>query len=273
MNARLITIAVLLYAVPVRADVVFTITPSAQVGVRSNAVFFTGTLRNTNVTGDVFLNDIQFSFTGSATNYLAGNGNIFFANVPGILAAGETYSDIVFAVAINGATPVGDYLGTVTLVGGTNIFAATNLATQPFQVTSADTPFGAWQLLTFGTNATNTAVSGALADPDGDSVVNLLEYALHLDPQVAGATGLPVPASDPACDCLTLTYTKVIAATDLRYTVQTADDPGGPWSTNGVTQTFITADTITLTLKASDAANPFASAAKRFMRLKVNRLP
>jgi hypothetical protein len=272
MKTRLILLAGMVFVATAHADVIFTVTPSVQYGVKSNEVVFTGTLSNTNLTGDVFLTDIQFGFTGIATNYLAADANVFFANVPGILSPGETYSDVVFAVAISSNTPVGDYFGTVTIVGGTNIFAADNLGSAPFQVSSSDTPFGAWRMAEFGINAGNDAISGDLADPDGDGIVNLLEYALHLDPNVASATGLPTPASDPACGCLTLTYTKVLTATDLLYTPEAADDPGGPWNTNGVTQAFIAADTMTLTIKASDAANPFSTAPKRFMQLKITRV-
>lgn len=261
----------LLFTVTVHADVIFTATPNVQYGVKSNEVIFTGTLSNTNLTDDVFLNDIQISFTGIATNYLAAGTNAFFANVPGILSPGETYSDVVFAVAISSNTPAGDYFGTVTIVGGTNIAAVDNLGSAPFQVSSSDTPFAAWRVAEFGINAGNDVISGDHADPDGDDIVNLLEYALHLDPNVASATGLPVGEGDSTCGCLTLIYTKVLAATDLLYTPEAADDPGGPWNTTGITETIIAADTMTLTIKASDAAHPFATAGKRFMHLKITR--
>jgi hypothetical protein len=273
MNARLTLLAALLVSAgTLRADVVFTLTPAVQYGARSNAVVFTGTLSNTNVT-DFFFNDIQISFTDVATNYLAAGTNAFFANVPGILSPGETYSDIVFAVAIDSTTPPGDYFGTVTIQGGTNIFAADNLASQPFQVSSSATLFDAWRVEQFGANTNNPAISGDFADPDGDAIVNLLEYALHLNPDVASATGLPVPDTDPTCGCLALTYTKVIAASDLIYTVEAADEPGGPWSITGIAEAIVAADSLTQTIRASDAAHPFATAGKRFMHLRVTRLP
>jgi hypothetical protein len=46
----------------------------------------------------------------------------------------ETYSDVVFAIMVNPATPPGEYFGTVTIQGGTNIFAVTNLASPIFEV-------------------------------------------------------------------------------------------------------------------------------------------
>jgi hypothetical protein len=273
MKTRPILFAAMVFVATAHADVIFTVTPSVQYGVKNKEVVFTGTLSNTNLTGDLFLNDIQISFASAATNYLTASANTFFASVPGILSPGETYSDVVFAVAISSNTPAGDYFGTVTIVGGTNIFDATALASQPFQITSSDTPFGAWQLLEFGTNATNPAISGELADPDGDGIVNLLEYALNLDPNVASVAGLPAPQIDSSCGCLTLTYTKILTATDLIYIPEAAEQPGGSWSTNGVTETIMDADTVAQTIKASDTGHPVATTTNRFMHLKITRLP
>lgn len=270
----LLLAATLLSPVPTaRAGLTFVLTPATQLGARSNAVVFTGTLSNTSLTEDLYLNDIQFSFTGAATNYLAGNSNAFFANVPGILLPGETYSDIVCAVVIDASTPPSDYSGSVTLVGGTNIFAVSNLETQSFQVSVFDTLFDVWRFEQFGVNTNNPGISGELADPDGDGIVNLLEYALNLDPNVADVAGLPAPQIDTDCGCLTLTYTKVLGATDLTYAPEAANDPGGPWSTNGVTEAVLDANTVTQTIKASDTGYPVATATNRFMHLKITPLP
>jgi hypothetical protein len=126
----------LLVSVPLaRADLLFTLTPAGRSGVGSNEVVFNGTLTNTSLTTNLFLNNLQISFTNAATNYLTADTNAFFANVPGILLPGETYSDAVFGVGINPAATNGDYAGTVTIQGGTNnIFATTNLSTQTFHI-------------------------------------------------------------------------------------------------------------------------------------------
>ena len=251
-----------------RAALSVVLTPASQGASQGTEVFFTGILSNTDPTNDVYLNDIQFV----ASSNLATIANAFFANVPGILSAGQTYSDIVFAVILIPTTPIGNYFGTVTLVGGSNIFASSGLATQSFEVSVSEvTPFSAWQLAEFGTNAGNPVVSGDLADPDGDGIVNLLEYALNLDPNVASVTGLPTAQTDPACGCLTLTYIKAIAATDLTYSPEAANDPGGSWTTNGITLIVLGSDGVTQTNKASDAGNPIATSGKRFMHLRVTR--
>ena len=273
LHTLLIALTLLMAVASARAGLTFVLTPAAQSGARSNEVVFTGTLSNTSSNEDLFLNDITVSFTGVATNYLTANTNAFFANVPGVLSPGETYSDVVFAVVIDATTPAGDYFGSVTIQGGSNIFAADDLAVQTFQVSAFDTPFEVWRFEQFGTNATNVAISGDFADPDGDGIVNLLEYALHLDPNVAGTTGLPTAEVDAGCECLTLTYNKVLAATDLVYTAEGADEPGGSWSTNGITEAVVSADNATQTIKASDTGNPFATAVKRFMHLRITRIP
>jgi hypothetical protein len=125
-----------------RADLIFALTSATQPAVGSNEVFFTGTLTNTSLTDNLFLNNLQFGFTNAATNYLTADTNVFFANVPGILLPGETYSDVIFGIAVNPATPPGNYSGMITIQGGTNIFATTNLSNQAFQISLPPAPLG-----------------------------------------------------------------------------------------------------------------------------------
>lgn len=250
------------------AAVLFTLTPDAQFGARSNTVIFTGTLTNTGP-GDVFLNDIQFTVPSELT----GQPNAFFANVPGILSSGQTYSDVVFAVAINSSAPPGNYAGAVALTGGADILAADTLASQAFQVSASATLFDAWRVVEFGANTNNPAISGDLGDPDGDGLENQLEYALHLDPNVAGASGLPVGEWDAECNCLSLAYRESIAAADVHFIVEAADNPGGPWSTNGVEEVITDADFFTRFIRSSDTGNPLSAADKRFIRLRITREP
>lgn len=51
--------------------------------------------------------------------------------------------------------------------------------------------YAVWQALQFGSEADNERVSGPEADPDGDNMVNLVEYAFDLDPHQASRNGLP----------------------------------------------------------------------------------
>jgi hypothetical protein len=132
----------LLLAVSARADLVFVLAPAVQSDVGSDEVIFTGTLVNTSPTDDVFLNNIQFDFMDEADDYLAADTNVFFANVPGILLPGETYADVVLGITIAPGTPPGQYFGLATLQGGTNIFAADNLASPLFEVSLSPAALG-----------------------------------------------------------------------------------------------------------------------------------
>jgi hypothetical protein len=132
-SIMLLSTLALLPAAFTRATPAFLLTPATQSGVGTNEIFFTGALTNTSLTTN-FLNNLQFTFTGTASNYFAADTNVFFANVPGILLPGENYTDVVFGVFINPATPHGNYSGTVTIQGGADIFATDDLTNQAFQV-------------------------------------------------------------------------------------------------------------------------------------------
>jgi len=54
-------------------------------------------------------------------------------------------------------------------------------------------PFAAWQGEHFGADAENELISGEGADPDGDGLANLIEYAFDLDPHQPSSAGLPRP--------------------------------------------------------------------------------
>ena len=124
----------LLFATLARGGLAFSLTPATASGVGSNEVTFFGALTNTSLTDSVYLNDIRLSFTGVATNYFAADTNIFFANVPGVMLTGETYTDRVFGVVISPSIPPGIYSGTAIIAGGLNIFAMNLLASQTFQI-------------------------------------------------------------------------------------------------------------------------------------------
>ena len=142
-------LAILLSVPPAQADLAFVLTPALRSGAGSNEFFFTGTLSNTSLTDTLYLNDVQFDFIAGAASYLAADTNAFFANVPGILLPFETYSDVVFGITIDPTTPPGQYFGSVTVQGGTNIFAATNLASPTFEVSLPPAALG---IVPAGTN-------------------------------------------------------------------------------------------------------------------------
>ena len=125
------------------------------------------------------------------------------------------------------------------------------------------TPFQVWQRLHFGNSATNDAIAGELADPDLDSLPNLLEYALYLDPNQSSVTGLPQSGSGGGF--ISLTCTRVNSATDIAYQVQWSPDLVN-WFSTGITEETLSDDGTTQQVKAKSA---LAGATVKFIRLQI----
>ena len=125
-----LSLLLLLTAVPGYSDLIVTLAPSTRVAAPGGMVTFCGTIENTALV-DAFLNDIAFTFTPPAGTYLTADNNFFFANVPGVLLSGETYTGPIFRFVVAPNTPAGIYSGTVSLLGG-----ATDLSFDPFTPTS-----------------------------------------------------------------------------------------------------------------------------------------
>jgi len=82
-----------------------------------------------------------------------------------------------------------------------------------------------WRVSYFGTP--NSSASAAYdADPDGDGVVNLLEYALGGNPLIANSATLPTLGSSSGH----LTFSFFRAQTELTYVVQAASDLANSWT-------------------------------------------
>ena len=128
-------------------------------------------------------------------------------------------------------------------------------------------------LAEFPGSGPSSPITGALADPDGDSVCNLLEYALHRDPLVPDTTP-PVTMGTVQANgqsYLSLTYVCPKNAIDLRYIVQVSGAltnwQSGPFATTQV-EIIDNGDTETVTVRDT---TPIPSPAPRFMRLKVEQ--
>jgi hypothetical protein len=115
------------------AQVAASLNASVQNCAAGQSILFCGTLTNTG-TAQVFLNNVIYS--GTASGAVIGGSNAFYSNVPGILAPGQTYIGQLFCVALSGTAPAADYAGSVSVEGGTNIFATGDLADTPFTVLS-----------------------------------------------------------------------------------------------------------------------------------------
>lgn len=150
------------------------------------------------------------------------------------------------------------YRAVATNIRGTNIGGPISFV--------AGTPFELWQLAHFGEEATNPLIGDEAATPANDGISNRVKYALGLDPFTDSVESLPI--LKVADGVLSLTYTKVLAATDILYTAQ--------WSSD-----LITWQTVGITEQASPpsggkqqvvASIPIAPQRVKFLRLNVTFL-
>ena len=121
-----------------------------------------------------------------------------------------------------------------------------------------------WRLAHFGTTA-DAGPAANTADPDGDGLANLMEYALGLDP------GAPEPlsarlATDTATGHLRLSVTRNPDATDLTWAVEVSGDLAA-WA--GVEGTDVATETDLPGLLVASDLTPAGDAPRRFIRLRV----
>ena len=110
-------------------------------------------------------------------------------------------------------------------------------------------------------------------DPDHDSIHNLLEYALALNPSSANPElpGGGIPRVECANGQLALIYRKNLTATDLEFQVETATQLGEPdaWSPAATVDTIVGTESTVQTIRAALSINSAES--RRFARLRVIR--
>ena len=133
---RLLAILFFTLAMSARASLTIALVPSPQVAEQGAELIFSGTLTNASATDKLFLNDLDATLTGSSAAHLSLKTNAFFANIPGVLMPGETYTGVLFRIAISRLAPSDLYGGTIAVLGGAGIFATTNLATANFTIAS-----------------------------------------------------------------------------------------------------------------------------------------
>lgn len=190
---------------------------------------------------------LTVSATGNALIYQWRKGGQPISGNASATTASLTLANVTFDDA-------GEYDVVVTNSGG-NVTSASATVT-------VLTPLQFWRLTHFGSIA-DTGAAAADADPDGDGLSNLLEYALGLDPATASGGGdLTVGVADGNW---TYSFARPSDRSDLTYVVEVSTDLVN-WSTAGVTLSLVSDTGGVATYRAT---YPTASADKLFFRLKV----
>jgi hypothetical protein len=146
------------------------------------------------------------------------------------------------------------------------------------------TPMDSWRHVKFGVNATNAAVTAATANPSGDGIVNVVKYALALEPLQNSTASLPVSQTQTTgtTGYLSLRFTHAATASDVTCTVQVSSalgtwDDGSRYGGSG----DITANTYTTQVSRTNSNGietivvrdntAMNSVPRRFMRLRVTQ--
>jgi hypothetical protein len=162
-------------------------------------------------------------------------------------------------------TPVSDSLEqgnrTVT-VALADDFALVRDAAESAVVTIQDKPsFDDWRIVNFtAPELALPAISGETADPDGDHLANLIEYALGLHPKTPDVS--PVNLLEPA-NHLTLATAKYPDASGITWGAEVSAD-----LTSWTPADIVTNDSSTFTARDNIL---ITGAERRFIRLKITR--
>ncbi len=230
-----------------------------------------------------------FAFT---LKHKQGPGEVFVWQVGGVggldvrinSCDGLTASDFVTPVAGGhehfnyGFTSNGVYRLTFVVTGqrqgDTNLLASAE-TTLTFKVLPLPetTPFQDWQARQWPEGGLELII-GPEADPDGDGLSNLLEYALNTNPQEPVREGLPVFSfvSDSSQTYGALTYIRVKSATDITYEVLATSCLVPPqWEVcTNVIASVDTGATESVTVRDF---SPRTNTSKRFYQLRVTLRP
>ncbi len=205
---------------------------------------------------------INYAASGSATP------GVDYAALPGsvVLASGAMATN-VFVSPFLDMLAEGDETVTLNLTASPN-YTVTTLTNATLLL--RDRPLDAWRKANFTTlELANPAISGDLANPDGDGVVNLMDYVLGLAPKAADSN----PFS-PRIEAnrLTITYTQAKAATDVLLTLEKSDDLVTWSSSPALFQQVSVADlgdTEQITVRL---VSTISASATSYIRLRATRL-
>jgi hypothetical protein len=167
----------------------------------------------------------------------AHNGTDYVAIGDTVLMPEGENEVVIFVAPIRDALAEGAETVVLTVAPGPDYLLGTS---SQDVVTIADTPWDDWRFARFNADElANPAVSGELADPDGDGLNNLLEYSCNRNPRLAepaGATPCFRGAIEPLGGIgnpgggtgqgtgFVVTYPQRVYPTDLYYEVEVTSD-------------------------------------------------
>lgn len=179
-------------------------------------------------------------------------------------------NDVAFASgAASASVPLSIGINTITI----KVTARDESLANTYTITvNRPSPYEEWTASAFADPADrgNPAVSGLMAIPAGDGITNLMKYAMSLPPLGNGSTDLPKPVRQG--DFLTLTYRQNLRATDVTFDLEACDSLTNGWTT--VSPTILSQVEMDgyrlITVQDSESIEDHP---RRFLRLKVNRIP
>lgn len=205
---------------------------------------------------------VHFSVTGTAAE-----GSDYAAIGASVVIADGSASAPVPVVPLADPTAEGSESVTLSLSADT---AYTVGAPSSAGVTLLDLPCDDWRFHEFGPDANNPVVAALTANPDGDELSNLEEYAYGTNPNVSDIALITAETvTIGPDDFLRLTITRNPGATDLDYEVQATGDLSNPlgWSAAGL---VIEVDTPAM-LRVRDNIPAPPAGAPRCMRLVITK--
>ncbi len=133
--------------------------------------------------------------------------------------------------------------------------------------TVSPTAIGIWRDLRFGLNALDSAIAGNLADPDGDGVPNLQEYASGTDP--LSAFSMPGQEWKREGSAITMIHERSITATDATFGIEKSEEIGG-WTNAVFTEEELSSNGITRRVKVTvPLGSNQLTGPRGFLRAKV----
>lgn len=184
--------------------------------------------------------------------------------------ATTTPQGLAVEITYNGSTTAPTNAGSYSVIATVTDPNYQGEATGTLVISQPDFPF--WQDEHF-TEAEQTAGLADLAiDADFDGLVNLLEYALGLNPrQPSTAPTGELQLDDQQVLRLSMTFTRPANLPDVEYVVETADSPAGPWEATNSLDVTLDSETGIETVVAWDSV-AVADAPRRFIRFRVTHM-